>query len=47
MPTFKTGEMFRASGFIIVTTNSFLTSEVKVVMGRGAAHGNSKGKYLE
>ena len=37
MPTFKTGEMFRAPGFIIVTTNSFLTSEVKVVMGRGAA----------
>jgi hypothetical protein len=37
MPTFKTGEMFRARGFIIVTTNSFLTSEVKLVMGRGAA----------
>ena len=37
MPTFKTGEMFRAEGFIIVTTNSFLTSEVKLVMGRGAA----------
>ena len=37
MPTFKTGEMFSAPGFIIVTTNSFLTSEVKVVMGRGAA----------
>jgi hypothetical protein len=37
MPTFKTGEMFRATGFIIVTTNSFLTSEVKLVMGRGAA----------
>ena len=37
MPTFKTGEMFRAPGFIIVTTNSFLTSEEKLVMGRGAA----------
>ena len=37
MPTFKKGEMFRASGFIIVTTNSFLTSEMKLVMGRGAA----------
>jgi len=37
MPTFKIGEMFRARGFIIVTTNSFLTTEVKVVMGRGAA----------
>ena len=37
MPTFRTGEMFRASGFIIVTANSFLTSEMKLVMGRGAA----------
>ena len=37
MPVFKTGEMFRASGFLIVTTNSFLTSEIKLVMGRGAA----------
>jgi len=37
MPTFRSGEMFRASGFIIVTGNSFLTSEVKLVMGRGAA----------
>ena len=37
MPKFKTGEMFRASGFTIVTTNSFLTSEMKLVMGRGAA----------
>jgi hypothetical protein len=37
MPTFKIGEMFRATGFIIVTTNSFLTSEMKLVMGRGAA----------
>jgi hypothetical protein len=37
MPTFRKGEMFKASGFIIVTTNSFLTSEVKLVMGRGAA----------
>ena len=37
MPIFKKGEMFRAPGFIIVTTNSFLTSEVKLVMGRGAA----------
>ena len=38
MPIFKIGEMFRAPGFIIVTTNSFLTSEVKLVMGRGAAY---------
>ena len=37
MPIFKIGQMFRASGFIIVTTNSFLTSEEKLVMGRGAA----------
>ena len=37
MPIFKTGEMFRASGFLIVTTNSFLTSEIKLVMGKGAA----------
>ena len=37
MPIFKTGEMFRAPGFIIVTTNSFLTTEMKLVMGRGAA----------
>ena len=37
MPIFKTGEMFHASGYLIVTTNSFLTSEVKLVMGRGAA----------
>ena len=37
MPTFKKGEMLRAGGFIIVTTNSFLTSESKLVMGRGAA----------
>ena len=37
MPTFRSGEMFRASGFIIVTANSFLTSEMKLVMGRGAA----------
>ena len=37
MPIFKQGEMFRASGFIIVTTNSFLTSEEKLVMGKGAA----------
>jgi len=37
MPTFKIGQMFEAGGLIIVTTNSFLTSEVKLVMGRGAA----------
>jgi hypothetical protein len=37
MPIFRKGEMFRAGGFIIVTANSFLTSEVKLVMGRGAA----------
>jgi hypothetical protein len=37
MPTFMQGEMFRAPGFIIVTTNSFLTSEMKLVMDRGAA----------
>lgn len=38
MPIFETGGMFRAPGFIIVTTNSFLTSEIKLVMGRGAAY---------
>ncbi len=38
MPIFEVGEMFRAPGFIIVTTNSFLTLEVKLVMGRGAAY---------
>ena len=37
MAIFKTGEMFHASGYLIVTTNSFLTSEIKLVMGRGAA----------
>ena len=37
MPKFKTGEMFNAPGFIIVTTNSFLTLEHKLVMDRGAA----------
>jgi len=37
MPTFMKGEMFKAPGFIIVTANSFLTSEMKLVMGRGAA----------
>ena len=37
MPVFKTGQMFHATGYLIVTTNSFLTSEVKLVMGRGAA----------
>jgi len=38
MPIFEIGEMFGAPGFIIVTTNSFLTSEIKLVMGRGAAY---------
>ena len=37
MPIFNTGEMFRSTGIIIVTTNSFLTSDEKLVMGRGAA----------
>src|SRR4030042_6245726 len=37
MPIFKTGEMFRASGFLIVSTNSFLTSEIRLVMGKGDA----------
>ncbi len=37
MPIFKTGEMFHARGFLIVTTNSSLTSGMKLVMGRGAA----------
>jgi hypothetical protein len=37
MPIFRTGEMFHANGYLIVTTSSFLTSEVKLVMGRGAA----------
>lgn len=38
MPMFKVGEIFGAPGFMIVTTNSFLTSEIKLVMGRGAAY---------
>ena len=38
MPVFKIGEMFEASGFIVVTTNSFLTSKVELVMGKGAAY---------
>lgn len=37
MPIFRKGELFRSNGCIIVTTNSFLTSERKLVMGRGAA----------
>lgn len=37
MPIFKTGEMFQTPGHIIVTTNSFLTTKMKLVMGRGAA----------
>jgi len=37
MPTFKEGNMLQAPGYIIVTTNSFLTSEKKLVMGAGAA----------
>ena len=37
MPKFRTGEMFQSSGYIVVTTNSFLTTEGKLVMGRGAA----------
>ena len=37
MPTFRKGEMLDAIGYIIVTTNSFLTSETKLVMGKGAA----------
>ena len=34
---FQKGQMFNAIGYIIVTTNSFLTSETKLVMGKGAA----------
>ncbi len=37
MPIFRKGELFSSRGCIIVTTNSFLTSECKLVMGRGAA----------
>jgi len=37
MPIFKTGEMFNAPGLKIVTTNSFLTKDKRLVMGRGAA----------
>ena len=37
MPTFRKGEMFDAIGYIIVTTNSFLTSGNKLVMRTGAA----------
>jgi hypothetical protein len=39
MPIFKKGEMIYAPGYIIVTTNSFLTPDTKLVMGRGAAWG--------
>ena len=37
MPVFKEGDMLQAQGYIIVTTNSFLTSEKKLVMGAGVA----------
>jgi len=37
MPVFKEGDMLQAPGYIIVTTNSFLTSEKKLVMGAGVA----------
>ena len=37
MPIFREGNMLREPGYIIVTTNSFLTSEKNLVMGRGAA----------
>ena len=37
MPTFKTGEMFRAHGLKIVTTHSFITNQKKLLMERGAA----------
>jgi len=37
MPIFKTGEMFNAPGLKIVTTNSFLSKDKRLVMGRGAA----------
>jgi hypothetical protein len=37
MPVFKTGEMFEAPGLKIVTTNSYITKEKRLVMGRGAA----------
>jgi len=37
MPIFRKGELFSSKGCIIVTTCSFLTSECKLVMGRGAA----------
>jgi hypothetical protein len=37
MPTFKTGNMFKVPGLKIVTTNSFLTKDRRLVMGRGAA----------
>ena len=36
MPQFKTGEMFRAQGLKIVTTNSFIMRQ-KLLMERGAA----------
>ena len=36
MPTFRKGEMVNAIGYIIVTTNSFLTSGTKLVMGKGS-----------
>ena len=37
MPIFKTGEMFKSPGIKIVTTNSFITKQKRLVMGRGAA----------
>ena len=37
MPTFKTGEMFRAQGLKIVTTHSFVMKGRNLLMERGAA----------
>lgn len=37
MPEFREGEMFSAAGLIIITSNSSLTKDGKLVMGAGAA----------
>ncbi|HQN37752.1 MAG TPA: hypothetical protein PLY01_07950 [Caldisericia bacterium] len=37
MPIFREGNLFKENGFKLVTTNSCLTKDCRLVMGRGAA----------
>jgi len=37
MAIFREGNLFREPGFKFVTTNSYLTKDLRLVMGRGAA----------